>query len=116
MQAYSNFLEEMISRQEWSADDKFWFSPGDSEMLNSVWSFFCDNQTTYHLEDGPRNIWIRREDGSPINFKAKPCYSLHTMDLIGITLLFDRSQTSQEDIFSTLVYHAKLGELTKPLA
>lgn len=116
MQAYSKFLEEMISRQEWSADDKFWFSPGDKELLHSVWNFLCDNQTTHFYDVGNRNIWLKREDGSDINFKVKPCYSLDSEDLIGITLLFDRSKISEEDIFSTLVYYAKVGTLTKYVA
>ena len=113
MERYLDFLEEMITRQEWSADDKFWFSPGERDILISIWNFICDNQTTPFADPGPRNVWIKREDGSPLNFKVRPCYSLDSMDLIGITLLFDRSKTSEEDIFSTFVYHAKVGGLTK---
>lgn len=113
MQEYVDFLEEVVTRKEWSADDKFWFSPGETDILHSVWKFFCENQTSYYFEDGPRNIWLKREDGSPLNFKVKPCYSFDSRDLIGLTLLFDRSKTSEEDIFSTLVYYAKLGSLTK---
>ncbi len=113
MREYIQILEDAISRQEWSADDKFWFSPGERDILLSVWSFFCDNQTTPSFEEGSRNIWLKREDGSSLNFKVNPCYSLDSRDLIGLTLLFDRAKTSEEDIFSTLVYYAKVGDLTK---
>ncbi len=113
MQQYIQILEEVVSRQEWSADDKFWFSPGEREILLSVWNFFCDNQTTPSFDEGPRNIWLKKEDGSALNFKVRPCYALDSQDLIGLTLLFDRSKTSEEDIFGTLVYYAKVGDLTK---
>jgi hypothetical protein len=116
MQQYIQMLEEVVSREEWSADDKFWFSPGETDILHSVWSFFCQNQTTPSFEEGSRNIWLKKEDGSSLNFKVKPCYALDSRDLIGLTLLFDRSRTSEEDIFGTLVYYAKVGDLTKPPA
>lgn len=112
MQSYLNALEESMTRQEWKAEDKFWFSPGEREILHSVWNFLTDNQTSPNTFEGPRNIWIKREDGSTLNFKAKPCYDLHTEELIGITLFFDGERTSEEDIFSTFVYYAKLGDLT----
>jgi hypothetical protein len=116
MENYVAFLEEVINRQEWSADDKFWFSPGERDLLFSIWNFLSRNQTTPHHEVSFKNIWLRREDGTPLNFKVKPCYALDTTDLIGITFLFDRSKTSEEDIFGTFVYHAKLGDLTGGLA
>jgi hypothetical protein len=113
VEQYIQILEEVVARQEWSTDDNFWFSPGERDILHSVWSFFCDNQTSPSFDNGPKNIWLKKEDGSPLNFKVKPCYALDSMELIGLTLLFDRSKTSEEDIFSTLVYHAKVGDLTK---
>ncbi len=112
MEKYVAFLEEVINRQEWSADDKFWFSPGERDLLFSIWNFLSKNQTTPSYETSFKNIWMKREDGTSLNFKIKPCYSMDTTDLIGITFLFDRSKTSEEDIFETFVYHAKLGDLT----
>ena len=112
MQSYLNTLEEAMTRQEWNSEDKFWFSPGEREILHSVWKFLTSNQNSPNTFEGPRNIWIKREDGSPLNFKARACYDLHTEELIGVTLFFDSDRTSEEDIFSTFVYHAKLGDLT----
>jgi hypothetical protein len=112
MQGYLDILNEVMTRKEWDAEDKFWFSPGEREILQSVWKFLSDNQTSPHHFEGPRNIWMKREDGTPLNFKAKACYDLYTEELIGITFFFDRQLTSEEDIFSTFVYYAKLGDLT----
>ena len=112
MQRYLEFLEEVITRQEWAANDTFWFSPGERKTLHSVWDFITDNQTSHSDFEGPRNIWMKKEDGSPLNFKARACYDLYTLELIGITLFFDREKTSEEDIFNTFVYHTKLADLT----
>ena len=112
MEAYVKMIEEALNRVEWEPNDRFWFSPEELDLIPPVWRFFSDNQTSHHSEQGQRVIWLKREDGTPLNVKVRPSYDLYTKEIIGITIYFDSVRTSKEDILKTILYYSKLGKLT----